>query len=296
MVSFVRIIWIVQHFFINGGLLTMKKTASKTRRKTLKADKDSASRSCTKDKLRRSAEALFSAKGFQEVSVREIAAHAGVNYALVAYYFRGKQTLFDEVFRAHTDPLLQEGMKRLQAIMRNGQKPSVEEILKAWLLPLLQLENNQQLSAIHLRVTANLSRERWEHTNKVSGDMRRSHIAFIKALHSCLPHLSKETLTWRLHFVMGALVFGIRQPASLIALSGGRCDPNNLEAVFDQILPYAVAGFSATETADHQRQKQRKTPAKKNYKRQHLPAGKGAIGSENEHSTRRTGGLRKPTR
>jgi AcrR family transcriptional regulator len=235
----------------------MKKPAFKTKRRTSKAAEDSVLRSCTKDKLRRSAEELFSAKGFCEVSVREIAAHAGVNYALVAYYFRGKRALFDEVFRAHTDPLLQEGMKRLHAISQNNQKPSVEEILKAWLLPLLQLENNQQLSAIHLRVTANLSRERWEHTNKVSSDMRHSHNAFIKALHSCLPHLSKETLTWRLHFVMGALVFGIRQPSSLIALSGGCCDPNNLEAVFDQILPYAVAGFSAPETADNQGQKQK---------------------------------------
>ena len=48
---------------------------------------------------------------------------------------------------------------------------------------------------------------------------------------------------WRLHFVMGALVFGIRQPAPLIALSGGRCDPNDLEATFDQILPFAIAGI-----------------------------------------------------
>jgi AcrR family transcriptional regulator len=241
----------------------MNKSASPISREISQTTEATILGSSSKEKLLRSAEALFSAKGFQEVSVREIAAHAGVNYALVAYYFRGKQALFDEVFRAHTDPLLQEGMKRLHAIMKKGPKPSVEDILKAWLLPMLQLENNQQPGAIHLRVTANLSRERWEHTNKVSRDMRRSHNAFIKALHSCLPHLSKETLTWRLHFVMGALVFGIRQPASLIALSGGLCDPNNLESVFDQILPYAVAGFSATESAGKQSQKHKKQAAKK---------------------------------
>jgi AcrR family transcriptional regulator len=241
----------------------MKNASSKTNRRKPQVIESCDSESSTRDKLLRSAEALFAAKGFQEVSVREIAAHAGVNYALVAYYFRGKRALFDEVFRSHTDPLLQEGMKRLKAITQNGQKPSIEEILKAWLLPLLQLENNQQPGAIHLRVTANLSRERWEHTSSVSSDMRRSHNTFIEALHSCLPHLSKETLMWRLHFVMGALVFGIRQPSSLIALSGGRCDPNNLEATFDQILPYAVAGFGAPETAGDQSQKQKKPLPKK---------------------------------
>ena len=206
---------------------------------------------------------MFSEKGFREVSVREIAAHAGVNYALVAYYFRGKQALFDEVFRAHTDPLLQEGMKRLHTITQNGCTPSVEEIMKAWLLPMLQVDSSQQSRAIHLRITANLSRERWEQTNEVSSDMRRSHNSFIKALQASLPHLSKETLTWRLHFVMGALVFGIRQPTSLLALSGGRCDANNLEAVFDQILPYAVAGLNASETAGNPDKKPKKQPAKK---------------------------------
>ena len=219
--------------------------------------------SSSKEKLLRSAETLFSAKGFREISVREIAAHAGVNYALVAYHFGGKQALFDEVFRINAVPLMQEGMKRLEAITSNGRKPTVEEIMKAWLLPWLQLESNPQARAIHLRVTANLSDERWEYNKKVSSTMQRNHKAFIQALHSCLPYLSIETITWRLHFVMGALVFGVRQPAPLMALSGGRCDPNDLEATFDQILPYAVAGFRALESVQKKDRKQKKQIAKK---------------------------------
>ena len=195
--------------------------------------------------------------------MRKIAAHAGVNPALVAYYFRGKQALFDEVFRSHVKPLVQDGMKRLKDITHNGRKPTVEEILRAWLLPWLQLGNNELARTIHLRITANLSHERWEYTKKVSGYMQRSHNAFIKALGSCLPNLSQETLIWRLHFVVGAVVFGIRQPGSLIALSGGSCDPNDLEATLNQVLPYAVAGFRAPETKGSKIQKTKKKPAKK---------------------------------
>jgi AcrR family transcriptional regulator len=219
----------------------MKKSASQ-------AAKDDASGANSREKLLRSAETLFSEKGFRDVSVREIAAHAGVNYALVSYYFRGKRALFDEVFRLHAAPLIEEGMKRLETITGKGRKPSIEEILKAWLLPWLQLEDSNQARAIHLRVTANLSYERWEHNKKVTGDMQRNYAAFLQVLHSRLPYLSKETLMWRLHFVMGSLVFGIRQPAPLIALSKGRCDPNDLEATFDQILPYAAAGLRARES------------------------------------------------
>jgi AcrR family transcriptional regulator len=227
----------------------MKINSSKINRRASSGADNHALELSSKDKLFQSAEALFSSKGFRDVSVREIAAHAGINSALVAYYFRGKRELFNEVFHSHIAPLVQEGVKQLKTITKNGRKPSVDEILKAWLRPWFQAGNNKQARAIRLRLTANLSYERWEHTQKVSSYMQREHSAFIKALHSCLPYLSKETLAWRLHFVAGALVFGIRQPAPLIALSGGRCNPDDLEETFNQILPYAVAGFRAPESA-----------------------------------------------
>jgi AcrR family transcriptional regulator len=233
----------------------MKNSASKIGRGTSSVASKNVLDSSAKDKLLRSAEVLFSAKGFREVSVREIAAYAGVNSALVGYYFRGKQALFDEVYRAHAAPLAQERMKRLSAITQKDRKPSIEEILKAWLLPWLQLGDDPKASAIHLRFTANLSQERWENTKKISGYMQRTHSAFIKVLHSCLPYLSTETLMWRLHFLMGALAFGIRTPGPLVALSGGRCNPNDLEATLDQILPYAAAGFRAQESADTRKSK-----------------------------------------
>ncbi|MBN2320361.1 MAG: TetR family transcriptional regulator [Acidobacteria bacterium] len=236
----------------------MKKIASKTHHRGSPSAEIRVLDASSKDKIFRSAEALFSTKGFREVSVRDIAARAGVHFALVAYYFGGKQALLDEIFHSHVAPLVEDGMKRLKAITKGGRKPSVEEILKAWILPCLRQGEPEEGRMIHLRIIASLSHERWEYTKKVSSYMQRSYRAFIKALQSCLPHLSKETLMWRLHFVMGALFFGIRQPASLIALSGARCNPEDLEATFDQILPYAAAGFRAAECAGAKSRKSKK--------------------------------------
>ncbi len=203
--------------------------------------------SSSRQKLIKSAETLFASKGYREVSVREIAAHAGVNSALVGYYFRGKQALFNEVYRAHTAPLAKERMKRLNALVKGGCMPSVEEVLKAWLLPWVSRGDEGGEKALHLRLTANLSTERWEHTRKVTSYMQRTHTAFINVLHGCLPSLSKETLMWRLHFLMGSIAFGIRVPNPLLALSKGKCDPNDLESTVAQLIPYAVAGFCAPE-------------------------------------------------
>lgn len=201
----------------------------------------------SREKLVQSADVLFSTKGFRDVSVREIATHAGVNSALVGYYFRGKQALFNEVYRSHAAPLAQERMRLLAVLAKKSGNPTVEDILKAWLIPWLQLDRNTSDGALHLRFTANLSHERWENTNKAAPFMQRSHAAFINALEVCLPHLSRTTLIWRLHFLVGGIAFGIRDPNVLLAISKGECDPNNLPQTLAQILPYAMAGFCAPE-------------------------------------------------
>lgn len=202
-----------------------------------------------RDRIFRAAEELFSRKRFREVSVRDIASQAGVHFALVGYYFGGKQALFDEVFRSHVDPVVEEGLRELEAVTRGGRTAAVEEILRAWILPCLRQGDTPAGRAIHLRIIANLSHERWEYTHALAGNMNRSHRAFIRALRRCLPHLSERTVMWRLHFMAGALFFGVRQPASLTVLSGGLCDPEDLEATFEQILPYAAAGLRAPDPA-----------------------------------------------
>lgn len=201
----------------------------------------------TKGRVFNAAKILFAEKGFREVTVRAIAAHAGVNSALVGYYFGGKQALFDEVYRSFAEPLARERMKRLADLTGNKKKPSVEDVLKAWLLPLLQTRVDPKQSAFYVRFTANVAVERWKHTKKAAQFTQRTHKAFIDALHRCLPHVSRETLTWRLHFIIGAIAFGIRVPDPLRAFSKGRCDPADLESTLDQILPFAVRGFHSPD-------------------------------------------------
>jgi AcrR family transcriptional regulator len=199
----------------------------------------------TRERLIRSAETLFSSKGFRDVSVREIAAHAGANPALIRYYFRGKQALFDEVYRAHTTPLAQERRKELQDITRDGRIPTVEEVLKAWILPWLKIGEDQ--GALQLRFMANLSGRRWESRKEATPILRKTFEEYVNTLQKILPHRSKETIIWRMHFIVGALTFGIRMPDALLALSKGKCDPTSLQAAFNQFLPYAIAAFNAPE-------------------------------------------------
>ena len=64
----------------------------------------------TEEKLKEAAKAAFTRKGYAATKVRDIAAEAGINLALVNYYFRSKEKLF-EVIMAETVQKLFEKIK-----------------------------------------------------------------------------------------------------------------------------------------------------------------------------------------
>src|SRR3984957_16524874 len=49
----------------------------------------------TEEKLKEAARTVFTRKGYAATTVRDIAAEANINLALVNYYFRSKEKLFD---------------------------------------------------------------------------------------------------------------------------------------------------------------------------------------------------------
>lgn len=51
----------------------------------------------TEEKIKAAARKVFAAKGFAGTRTRDIAEEAGINLALLNYYFRSKQKLFDEI-------------------------------------------------------------------------------------------------------------------------------------------------------------------------------------------------------
>ena len=69
----------------------------------------------TREAILDAAEDLFSKHGFYGVTIREVAREAGVDTALVHYYFGAKRDLFDAVFLRRAEVLNAE---RIEAINR----------------------------------------------------------------------------------------------------------------------------------------------------------------------------------
>lgn len=73
-----------------------------------------------KEKILAAAERLFGDLGFEAVSTRLLAKEAGVNMAMLAYYFGSKEKLFRSMIQRRTE----DGRTKLQELLSTGHTPS----------------------------------------------------------------------------------------------------------------------------------------------------------------------------
>jgi TetR/AcrR family transcriptional regulator len=69
----------------------------------------------TEEKIKEAAKKVFLAKGFEGCTSREIAQAAGMNVALVNYYFRSKNQLFQLVFKSAVETFIRSMLPVFQA-------------------------------------------------------------------------------------------------------------------------------------------------------------------------------------
>ena len=106
------------------------------------------------------AEFLFSEKGFEGTSVRDIAQKAGVNLAMISYYFGSKEKLMEAIFgyRGHRLTV------QLESMLQETSTPSIEKIYK---LIEYYIDKFQQQTCFH-RI---MVREQLLHPTGPMGDM-----------------------------------------------------------------------------------------------------------------------------
>ncbi len=198
-----------------------------------------------RDKLLPVAERLFAAHGYNGVSVRELAAAAGVNSALVAYHFGSKEGLLSEVYRHHCEKMNAERHRLLEVARARSRPPRLEAVLEAFIRPALEVAGGAEGESF-TRLRAVLSGENSDLLNKlVAENFDRSSALFIDALCECLPQLPREQAYWRFHFLLGAIYYTAAGPHRIRALSHGRCNPSDSEAAIRALIPFLAAGLRA---------------------------------------------------
>lgn len=190
----------------------------------------SAPRPDRKQAILLAAERLFALRGYHGVSIRQIADAAGVQVALVGYYYGPKQALFHAIF-AHWSGTIAERLALLREVeAQPWDEGKLGRIVEAFLRPVLQLRASAEGESYALLITAGLSSQRDEADLILREFFDPMAEAFIGALHATLRHearaITRATVAWCYQFALGALSHHIAD-IRVARLSGGANVPND---------------------------------------------------------------------
>ena len=202
----------------------------------------------TRARLLAAAGRLFAERGFAGVSVRAIAAAAGVNWSLVGYHFRGKQGLLAEVYRRHCTTLNTDRLKLLADARCNGLQ--LEAVIDAFIRPALAEIHAAEGDSQFSRLRAMLAAEDAPLVQQlVAENFDYSSRTFVRALRQCLPDLPEDDVLWRFHFMLGTIYYSAAGPHRIKTFSRGRCDPRDTDATVRQLVPFLAAAFRSPSVA-----------------------------------------------
>ncbi len=167
----------------------------------------------TRERILDTAEALFTAHGFEGASLRQITAAAGVNLAAVSYHFGSKEALVQQVFRRRLDWLNEERLRVLdrleEAAAGASLKPS--QIVDAFFGTLLRLaDDGAHGGPTFLRLLGRTLTEPSEFIRAFLAEEYSQVVARYKAaLFRALPEVPRDEIVWRFHFMLGATSYAI---------------------------------------------------------------------------------------
>ena len=194
-----------------------------------------------------SAEGLFAQHGFYGVSTRQVATEAGVDVALVHYYFGTKRGLFDAVFLRRAEILNAARLASLNAYERDHSGSwTAEGAIAAFVHPLIDASINggPGLKSYFSLVAQVNNTPAWGGATMTRFFDPVVH-RLIEVLALAMPEADERDLYWGYQFLTGAMTLCLSETGRIDLLSNGKCHSSDLEAIRHRLAGYCAAGFRA---------------------------------------------------
>jgi len=173
-----------------------------------------------------------------------------VNLAAVNYHFGSKEELFQSVLTRRLDPMNHARLALLTRLeAQAAPRPlSCEKILTALFVPALSLARDPERGGKNfLRLLGRAYADpapfiRQFLSNQYAQMIARFKTAFARAL----PNLPRRELSWRLHFIMGALSYTLAGTDALKLIAElNPHETDNDEILLRRLAPFLLAGLKA---------------------------------------------------
>ena len=203
-------------------------------------------RANTRDAILDSAEKLFAEEGIGATSIRAVIAAAAVNAAAVHYHFGSKEQLITEVFQRRASLITSERHRLLDSIPADTPPAAkLEAIVCAFLKP--GLFGADEFKLIAHRYAMFRARLVAENTTLARDLMAQgfdeSCRRFLVALAEVTPEFSTQDLHWRMHAMLGLLVYTMNRSNRIVSITQGACDPSDDDVVLEELVKITVDIF-----------------------------------------------------
>ena len=199
----------------------------------------------TADRILDAAEDLFSKRGYDGVTLREVANLANLDAALAHYYFATKQGLFDAVLERRAELVFSERMEAFDVYeASSGDKATVEGAVAAFLIPLLErARKGDDGWKNYFRLIALVNNDASHVALSIMSYFDPLVHRLIAGVKRALPEAREEELFWCFHFLTGSLTLALSRTGRLDRVSGGRCRSDDLASIEPRMVEYCAAGF-----------------------------------------------------
>lgn len=207
----------------------------------------------TREALLDAAERLFADVGIDGASLRTITSKAGANLASVNYHFGSKEGLVRAVISRRFKPMTRERLAALDACERRAsERLELECVLRAFVAPVItMLADDPEQGSYFIRFMGRLHTELTPMTVAIlHEEFAETLTRFEAALRKALPYLPLDTLYWRFHFAMGAMLHTISCGRMLTEYSNGICSYDDPEDVTRRLVSFMAAGMRGRNEGD----------------------------------------------
>lgn len=206
----------------------------------------------TRNAILGAAEFLFAHHGRDGVTIKAIAARAGVDSALVHYYFTDKDGVFRAVWSRRTavlNPLREAAMDAYEA--EAGERMEIRRVLDVFLRPIFEtVFDNGEEWANFAAIAGATNASRFGGADLMDEYFDPIVRRFIAMLRRVSPETPDRDLYWFMHLLSGALTQSLAQTGRIDTLSGGLCRSSDMASVLDMMIAVFSTGFAAiTRTA-----------------------------------------------
>ncbi|UTP37930.1 TetR family transcriptional regulator [Phenylobacterium sp. LH3H17] len=193
------------------------------------------------------AELLFAGQGFYGVTTRQVAAEAGVDTALIHYYFGSKRDLFDAVFARRAEVVNAERLQAMAAYeASHPETMTANGVIEAFIGPLIERSLTGEPGwKNYFRLVALVN-----NTPAWGGETMHRFFdpvvhRFIDTLKKAMPGAELADLYWGYQFLTGSMMLALSETGRIDQLSEGLCRSTDLAAVRARLFDYCAAGFEA---------------------------------------------------